>query len=141
MEIVFSNQVQDKIDEYASSLTEYPISEERICEKVEMLKTALLSLGSSISTPHLCNKKDLGQILSSNGEPLNKNLKRKNYGDKSQYQWAFSCHYDYDNDVITIVKMMPSSEVKESVYKANNTITESHIRQIVRRTLIRLLQL
>ena len=117
MEVLFSKQVLNKIDEYAISLTKYPISVNRINEKIEKLRNTLLSLGASMSTPPICMYKDLGQSFTSDGQPIYKNLKRFNYKDDSGFQWAFACLYNDDADRITIVKMMAASQVKEEIFK------------------------
>ena len=124
MVVIFNKQVIDKLDEYALALTTYSISTKRIVEKVEKLKNTLLSLGTSISTPPLCIHKDLGQILDNDGKPLNINLRRLDYKDKSGFSWAFACYYNYEADEITIIKMMASSQVKEDIQKKTKPILE-----------------
>lgn len=68
--------------------------------------------------------KDLLQTFDKRGNPLNKNLKRFNYKDKSEFQWAFACLYDYDNETITILKTMAASLVKEDINDTVKTILE-----------------
>ena len=119
MEVAFSNQVLGRLDEYAESLTRYPISESRIDEKVDKLKQFLQAVGMSLSSPPICQYKDLGQVFAADRSVLNKNLKRINYKDESDFQWAFACHYNYDNDIITIVKMMPASHIREESLTQN----------------------
>lgn len=124
MDVIFSNNVQSALEDYKESLKRYPISIERAINKFDNMLNALYGLGDNLSSPPICINKDLGQLFSLDGQPLNKNLKRLNYKDESGFQWAFACHYDYNNDVITIVKMMPSPQVKEDTFKLNNPILE-----------------
>ena len=126
MDVIFSNEVKIALELYRQSLSNYPISIERAIEKFDNMVNALNGLGESISTPAICNKKDLGQILSINGTPINRNLRRFNYKDESQFQWSFACHYDYDNDTITIVKMMASNQIKEEIEKNNFSARATH---------------
>lgn len=124
MEVVFNKQVLNKIDEYAQILTQYPISSNRIVEKIEKLKSFLFSLGTSIYVPPVCRYKDLGQIFDANKNPLNKNLKQISYSDESGSQWIFSCHYDESNDIITIVKMLASKQIKEEYHNQVQFVLE-----------------
>ena len=68
--------------------------------------------------------KDLLQTFDSNGNPMNTNLKRFNYKDESQYQWAFACLYDYDNDTITILKMVGANYIKEFFDRIGYIVSE-----------------
>ena len=133
MVVIISNDVLNKIDEYADALTRYPISPKRAKEKVVDLKNTILGLGSSVIVPSICMYKDLLQTFDTSGNPINKNLKRFNYRDKSQFQWAFACLYDYENDTITILKMMPASFVTESKF-CNNTKIQYKMKQKIRLT-------
>ena len=58
------------------------------------------------------------------GNPLNINLKRLDYKDKSGFSWSFACYYNYETDEITIIKMMASSQVKEDIQKKTKPILE-----------------
>lgn len=122
--VIFSKQVLDRIDDYAISLTYYPISIDRAIEKVEKLKFALNSLGTSLRVPPICMHKDLGQTFNALKQPLNKNLRRFDYKDESGFQWAFACLYDEENDTITIVKMMPSNQIREQIETETRHIME-----------------
>ena len=124
MVVIFSKQVIGKINEYIKALTSYPISQERMVEKVNNLQKYLLSLGDSVRTPTICKYKDLGQTINAFGQPLNTNLRQVNYKDESGFQWTFSCHYNYENDTITIVKMMASNQIREAVENATRSILE-----------------
>ena len=124
MVVIFSKQVIGKINEYIKALTSYPISQERMVEKVNNLQKYLLSLGNSVRTPTICKYKDLGQTINAFGQPLNTNLRQVNYKDESGFQWTFSCHYNYENDTITIVKMMASNQIREAVENATRSILE-----------------
>lgn len=124
MVVVISVDVQNAIDDYANALTKYPISTSRAHQKVDHLIESLQALGTAISTPSVCMNKDLLQSFDSNGKPMNKNLKRFNYKDESGFQWAFACLYDYDNDTITILKMMAASLVKECISELVHPILE-----------------
>ena len=115
MVVIISNDVWSTIDEYADALTRYPISSSRAHEKVDNLIAALEDLGDSIASPPICMWKDLLQSFDNKGTPIDKNLKRFNYKDESEFQWAFACHYDYENNTITILKMMAASHVKECI--------------------------
>ena len=68
--------------------------------------------------------KDLGQTINVSGQPVNRNLRQVNYKDESGFQWAFACHYNYENDTITIVKMMASNQIREEVENATRPILE-----------------
>ena len=124
MVVIFSKQVIGKINEYIKALTSYPISQERMVEKVNNLQKYLLSLGDSVRTPTICKYKDLGQTINAFGQPLNTNLRQVNYKDESGFQWTFSCHYNYENDTITIVKMMASNQIREAVENTTRSILE-----------------
>ena len=124
MVVIFSKQVIGKINEYIKALTSYPISQERMVEKVNNLQKYLLSLGDSVRTPAICKYKDLGQTINAFGQPLNTNLRQVNYKDESGFQWTFSCHYNYENDTITIVKMMASNQIREAVENTTRSILE-----------------
>ncbi len=128
MVVIISNNVLVTIGEYTESLTKYPISSTRARQKVDKLILALKSLGSSIMTPPICRYKDLLQTFDKQGNPINKNLKRFNYKDESNFQWAFACLYDYENDTITILKMMPAISVRESLTIDLDIIVETMIR-------------
>lgn len=67
MVVIFSKQVIGKINEYIKALTSYPISQERMVEKVNNLQKYLLSLGDSVRTPAICKYKDLGQTINAFG--------------------------------------------------------------------------
>ncbi len=124
MVVIISTDVLNIIDEYADALTQYPISVTRAHEKVDSMINALIELGTSVLTPPVCMYKDLLQTFDKRVNPLNKNLKRFNYKDKSEFQWAFACLYDYDNETITILKMMAASLVKEDINDTVKTILE-----------------
>lgn len=124
MVVIFSKQVIGKINEYIKALTSYPISQERMVEKVNNLQKYLLSLGDSVRTPAICKYKDLGQTINAFGQPLNTNLRQVNYKDESGFQWTFSCHYNYENDTITIVKMMASNQIREAVENTTRSTLE-----------------
>ena len=94
MVVIISSNVWDKIDEYATALTSYPITSERAHEKVDDMIKFLQSLGNSIVTPPICMYKDLLQQFDNSGKPLNKNLKRVNYQDASRFPWSSACLYD-----------------------------------------------
>jgi hypothetical protein len=136
MVVIISNNVLETIGEYAEALTKYPISTSRARQKVDRLISALYSLGSSIMTPPICMYKDLLQTFDKQGNPINKNLKRFNYKDKSNFQWAFACLYDDENDTIIILKMMPSTSVKESLDKLINVILENVLGQYINENII-----
>ena len=124
MVVIVSADVRNSISEYTNALTKYPITIERARQKIGNMKSALQALGTAISTPSVCMNKDLLQSFDSNGNPMNKNLKRFNYKDESGFQWAFACLYDYDNDTITILKMMAASLVKECISELVRPILE-----------------
>ena len=132
MVVIISVDVLDSISEYASALTHYPITTARAHKKVDLLIDALNSLGTSISTPPLCMNKDLMQTFDGKGNPLNKNLKRYNYQDESGFQWAFACLYDFENDTITILKMMAANHIKESNQHCFNRIVSESINNYLR---------
>ena len=122
--IIFSKEVIEKINEYITALTTYPISQNRMITKVDNLQNFLFSLGTSIKMPSICRYKDLGQVFTSDEKPIHKNLKRFNYKDESGFQWSFGCLYNYDNDTITIVKMMASNQIKEEIENTIRPILE-----------------
>ncbi len=124
MVVIISTEVDEAIDDYANALAQYPISDERACQKVDNLTAALEALGSSIVTPAICTSKDLLQTFDAAGNPLNKNLRRFNYRDQSGFAWSFACVYNYEKDTITIMKMMASTFVKESVEELMRPILE-----------------
>ena len=133
MVVIISNKVLDSIYDYAKSLTNYPICSSRARQKVDQLISALNALGSSISTPSVCMNKDLLQPFDRKGKPINKNLKRFNYKDESNFQWAFACLYDYENDTIIVLKMMPSIFIKETLADRINIIVEKNLNKFALR--------
>lgn len=124
MVVVFSKQVIGKINEYINALTAYPISQDRMIEKVNNLRKFLLLLGESVRVPAICKYRDLGQTMNASGQPLNRSLRQVTYKDESGFQWTFACHYNYENDTITIVKMMASNQIREDVENATRSILE-----------------
>ena len=122
MVVIFSKQVIDKINEYIKALTAYPISQDRMIEKVNNLRKFLLLLGESVRVPAICKYRDLGQTMNASGQPLNRSLRQVTYKDESGFQWTFACHYNYENDTITIVKMMASNQIREEVENATRSI-------------------
>ena len=124
MVVIISSNVFSKIYEYIEALTMYPISKSRAHQKIDKMLNYLINLGNSILTPQICLSKDLGQVFTSDGKPIHKNLKRFNYKDESGFQWSFGCLYNYDNDTITIVKMMASNQIKEEIENTIRPILE-----------------
>ena len=122
MVVIFSKQVIDKINEYIKALTAYPISQDRMIEKVNNLRKFLLLLGESVRVPAICKYRDLGQTMNASGQPLNRSLRQVTYKDESGFQWTCACHYNYENDTITIVKMMASNQIREEVENATRSI-------------------
>jgi len=61
MNVVFSDTVQRRLENYAKSLSNYPISNERAKEKFENMISALLNLGTMPYGNHVCEKKCLGK--------------------------------------------------------------------------------
>lgn len=115
MVVNISSDVLEKIDKYVDVLTDYPITTSRAHEKTDKMIDALTKLGSSIAVPPICTNKDLGQILDAKGKPMDNNLRRFNYKDKSDFQWAFACYYNEEADTITITKMVATNYIKESI--------------------------
>ena len=124
MVVIFSKEVIEKINEYITALTTYPISQNRMITKVDNLQNFLFSLGTSIKMPSICRYKDLGLVFNHLNEPLNENLRQVNYKDESGFQWSFGCLYNYDNDTITIVKIMASNQIKEEIENTIRPILE-----------------
>lgn len=119
MVVIISSNVFSKIDEYIEALTMYLISKSRAHQKIDKMLNSLINLGNSILTPQICLSKDLGQVFTSDGKPIHKNLKRFNYKDESGFQWSFGCLYNY-----TIVKMMASNQIKEEIENTIRPILE-----------------
>lgn len=115
MEVIISTNVYDNIEEYLNALLSYPITRKRAWKKVDNMVNKLMQLGSSVFTPPICMYKDLLQTFDENGNTKDKNLRRYNYKDESGFQWAFACFYNNLNDTITILKMMPTSQIKEEI--------------------------
>ena len=124
MDVIISIDVRRTIEEYANALMYYPITRNRARQKVDNLTAALEALGTSVVTPGICMSKDLLQTFDASGKPRNKNIRRFNYKDKSGFGWSFACLYDYDDDFITILKMMAAAFVKESVEELMRPILE-----------------
>ena len=129
MDVVISDEVLTKINEYSEALTRYPISEQRAKEKVANLKSAIAALGNLPMMPPVCMYRDLLQTFRRNGKPRCKELRRYNYTDESGFPWAFSCLYNKEKGTITIMKMMPAQFVVKEDKKA--VFSESRLRQIV----------
>ncbi|MCR4811699.1 MAG: hypothetical protein K5867_03780 [Bacteroidales bacterium] len=110
MNVIFSDTVQRRLENYAQSLSNYPISNERAKEKFENMISALLNLGTMPYSNPVCDKKCLGQTFE-NGQTQNINLRQFVYADESKYQWLFSYNVDEENNEITIFKMLPSNRV------------------------------
>lgn len=123
MEVIFSNEVKRALEEYRKSLKLYPISIDRAHEKYESMVNFLSELRNSYALP-ICMYKDLGQKFDSAGNPQLKQLKRVNYQDKSRFQWAFGCLYNEEKNRMTIVKMLPSNQVREETEKQMMPIYE-----------------
>jgi len=81
----------------------------RAKQKADNMVAAFIALGNQRLPLPICMNKDLLQVFDNAGNPIYKDLKRFNYKDESNFQWAFACLYDQENDTITILKMMPSS--------------------------------
>lgn len=124
MEVIITTNVKKAIQNYADALTKYPISTKRAHSKIENMLSGLYALGNPLHTLPLCMFKDLGQVFDANGTPKNQNLRRFNYKDKSGYQWAFGCLYNEETNKITIIKMLPSNQVKEEIEKQMMPIYE-----------------
>ena len=124
MVVIISSNVFSKIDEYIEALTMYPISKSRAHQKIDKMLNSLINLGNSILTPQICLSKDLGQVCTSDGQPIYKNLKRFNYKDESGFQWSFACLYNDNDNRITIVKMMPSNQICEEIECITHPILE-----------------
>lgn len=126
MAVIISNNVWNKISDYTTALTSYPITSTRLTEKVDDMINTLNGLDKSIAVPPICMNASLGQTFDSSGKPMNQNLRRFNYQDKSGFQWAFACHY-FDNEeevTIIIVEMMAAIHVTESLEKMIRPIME-----------------
>lgn len=133
MEVKFSNEVRQSLANYEESLKHYPIPMGRAKQKADNMVAALMALGNHLSPLSICMNKDLLQVFDNAGNPIYKDLKRFNYKDESNFQWAFACLYDQENDTITILKMMPSSFItKESRDSNKVVINESKLRKIIR---------
>ena len=110
MVLIISSDVQNTIDDYSDSLTHYPISAERAHAKIENMMGALRSLCEMPYSNPVCNKKCLGQTFE-NGQPVFINLRYFSYADESKFQWSFSYLIEEESDTVTVVHMMPSSNV------------------------------
>ena len=63
MVVIFSKQVIDKINEYIKALTAYPISQDRMIEKVNNLRKFLFSLGKQLEYQLFASIKIWGKPL------------------------------------------------------------------------------
>lgn len=115
MEVIFSKQVLDSIEEYTNALTKYPISNERIESKVYKMRNALLSIGANPLANPVCKYKDLGQSLDAAGNPKNPYLRQFVYKDESNRPWSFAYLIAQHQQRIYITSMIYSAFiVKES---------------------------
>ena len=110
MNVIFSDKVQQGLENYFQSLAEYPISNERAKEKFANMKSTLLSLGAMPYSNPVCDKKCLGQKFK-NRKPVFMNLRYFTYADESKFQWSFSYLIEEKSDTVTVVYMLPSSSV------------------------------
>lgn len=113
MQVIISSIVQSNLDTYKNILlSSYRISEERAITKYDMMASALYSIGQNPNIYPICMYKDLGQVFNRRNKPIYTTLHRFNYKDESGFQWAFA--YVVTDSSVTITKMMPSNQVKES---------------------------
>lgn len=96
MEVIFSANVKQVLDNYKESLKHYPIPLERATEKFDNMVATLMSLGNGLSPLPTCMNRDLLQVFDKAGNHKNENLKRFNYKDESNFQWAFACLFDQE---------------------------------------------
>lgn len=75
MKLEFDAELKNFFKQYENSLKSYPIISKRRREKVTQFKAALRNLREPNSYP-ICDKKDLGQIFDSNGNPILKELRQ-----------------------------------------------------------------
>ena len=114
MEVISSKQVLASIAQYANALTNYPISNDRIREKVGDMFDALQSIGSQPFAYPICQYQALGQSFF-RGNPRNPYLRQFVYKDKADKPWTFAYIVDERQQRIYITSMAYSAFiVKES---------------------------
>ena len=120
MELIYSKDVLSAIFQYADALTEYPISDGRIEQKIDGMFNALQSLGVNPLRNPICKYADLGQSLDRNKKPKNLFLRQFIYKDKADKPWSFAYLIDEKNKRVYITSMRFSSYV----VKENKSIQE-----------------
>lgn len=111
MELIYSKDVLSAIFQYADALTEYPISDGRIEQKIDGMFNALQSLGVNPLRNPICKYADLGQSLDRNKKPKNLFLRQFIYKDKADKPWSFAYLIDEKNERVYITSMRFSSYV------------------------------
>lgn len=109
MEVIFSSPVIRQLADYAKALSQYDISESRLQEKIQNMRTALLKIGNSPFINPICKFSDLGQSLDRNRNPRNKYLRQFIYGDEANRPWTFAYLIDEKNSRVYITAMKYSA--------------------------------
>lgn len=111
MELIYSKDVLSSIFQYADALTEYPISDGRIEQKIDGMFSALQTIGINPLRNPICKYADLGQSLDRNKKPKNPFLRQFIYKDKADKPWTFAYLVDERNERVYITSMRFSSYV------------------------------
>lgn len=111
MEVIYSKQVLSSIEQYTDALANYPISNDRIRQKVDGMFDALQSITSNPLANPICRYKDLGQSFDAAGNPKNQYLRQFVYKDESNRPWSFAYLIAQHQQRIYITSMMYSAFV------------------------------
>lgn len=111
MEVIYSKQVLSSIEQYTDALANYPISNDRIRQKVDGMFDALQSIASNPLIYPVCKYANLGQSLDAAGNPKNPYLRQFVYKDESNRPWSFAYLIAQHQQRIYITSMMYSAFV------------------------------
>lgn len=111
MEVIFSSPVIKQFADYAAALSQYSISEDRLQQKIQNMRVALLKIGNAPFINPVCKFSDLGQSLDRNRNPKNPYLRQFVYKDEANKPWSFSYLVDERNDRVYITAMKYSAFV------------------------------
>lgn len=142
MNVRYSNNVKLAIQQYAQSLSVYPISKERKKQKIRTLRNFLRNSISMVSNTigitsyALCTFSDLGQTFDDNHKPLNKSLRQTHFSDKSGTQWMVSFILLEDGNTIYIHSLKQTINVVKEALLISNKQLYRIIRESIKKVII-----
>ena len=122
MAVIVNSVASIEIESYVDFIISHYVSIERAVEKRKHLYAFLRKLDQNPLQHPICRYKRLGQKLK-NGEPIHTNLRRANWKDESNYQFAISYLFFVKNG---------SYDVIVTHFMAANRVYEDKERDILR---------